>query len=386
MDEVALASSAGTAQQTSDIRVFLFAEVRGYTRFSQERGDEVAARLVERFAGIARQVVDAQGGKVLELRGDEAMGVFGSARRALRAAVELQERYLAEAERDPSLPLQVSIGLDAGEATPFEGGYRGRALNLAARLKDQARPGQTLASEAVIHIAGQMDGLVYIERGLVHLKGLDLPVRAIEVVGEGQQVPAVQSPDEPDLRIFLFADIKGSMDIFIQHGDAAGVDLYARYARVVEERIHARGGRVLEIGGDEAYAVFVSPRQAVRAAIELEEDFDRLFGGDQRRPLALRVGLEAGEAIPFRGKYTGSTVVLAARICGLAGPGEVLIGETLSRLVRRIEGILFVDRGQVQVRGLSDPVHIVQVVRKDAVTQVASEFTEGADASSDLQA
>ena len=130
----------------------------------------------------------------------------------------------------------------------------------------------------------------------------------------------------------------------------------------------------------------MSPRQAVRAAIELEEDFDRLFGGDQQRPLALRVGLEAGEAIPFRGKYTGSTVVLAARICGLAGPGEVLIGETLSRLVRRIEGILFVDRGQVQVRGLSDPVHIVQVVRKDAVTQVASEFTEGADASSDLQA
>jgi class 3 adenylate cyclase len=133
----------------SDIRVFLFAEVRDFTRFSQERGDVEATRLVERFARLARSAVNARGGEVIELRGDEALAVFASARQALRAAVELQADYGEETERDPSLPLRVGIGLDAGEAIPFEGGYRGRALNLAARLKDQARAGQVLATEAL---------------------------------------------------------------------------------------------------------------------------------------------------------------------------------------------------------------------------------------------
>jgi class 3 adenylate cyclase len=106
---------------------------------------------------------------------------FGSARQALRAAVEPQERFIEETHKDPSLPLRVGIGLDAGEAMPFEGAYRGRALNLAARLKDQARAGQVLATEALIHQAGQMGGLAYVERGLVHAKGFALPVQCFRL-------------------------------------------------------------------------------------------------------------------------------------------------------------------------------------------------------------
>jgi len=75
-----------TAEPTSEIRVFLFAEVRDYTSFSQEHGDEEATRLVERFATLARQVIETRGGRVVELRGDEAMAVFGAARQVLQAA------------------------------------------------------------------------------------------------------------------------------------------------------------------------------------------------------------------------------------------------------------------------------------------------------------
>src|SRR5437763_1351828 len=63
----------------AEIRTFLIADVRGYTLFTQERGDEAAAKLASRFASLAREGVEARGGSVIELRGDEALAkVFAS--------------------------------------------------------------------------------------------------------------------------------------------------------------------------------------------------------------------------------------------------------------------------------------------------------------------
>ena len=59
-----------------EIRIFLVADVRGYTVFTQERGDEAAARLATRFADVVREHVQAHNGSVIELRGDEALAVF----------------------------------------------------------------------------------------------------------------------------------------------------------------------------------------------------------------------------------------------------------------------------------------------------------------------
>src|SRR6266498_4819481 len=111
--------------ERAEIRTFLIADVRGYTLFTQERGDEAAAKLAAKFAGLAREAVEARGGSVIELRGDEALAVFSSPRQALRASVELEVRFVEETVADPSLPLAVGIGLDAGEAVRVEGGYRG---------------------------------------------------------------------------------------------------------------------------------------------------------------------------------------------------------------------------------------------------------------------
>jgi peptide/nickel transport system substrate-binding protein len=166
------------------IRTFLIADVRGYTLFTQERGDEAATKLAARFAGIAREAVDDHGGSVIELRGDEALAVFDSARQAIRAATVLQQRFLEETESDPTLPLPVGIGLDAGEAVPLESGYRGGALNLAARLCGRAGPGEILASQGVVLLARKVEGVRLVDRGEVHLKGLEEPVRIFRVISE----------------------------------------------------------------------------------------------------------------------------------------------------------------------------------------------------------
>ena len=174
----------GAGSAASALRTFLIADVRGYTRYTQEQGDEEAARLAARFAELARRGIESHGGELLELRGDEALGVFTSAREALRAAVGLQRLFRERTDGTPALALGVGIGLDAGEAVPVEGGYRGGALNLAARLCSRAAPGEILTSETVVSLARRIEGIRFEERGVERLKGLDAPVRVIEVVSE----------------------------------------------------------------------------------------------------------------------------------------------------------------------------------------------------------
>jgi class 3 adenylate cyclase len=184
----------GASEAPADVRAFLIADVRGYTLFTAERGDEDAAKLAARFAQVAREGVEARSGTVLELRGDEALCVFSSPRQAIRAAIDLQQRFAEETRADSSLPLPVGIGLDAGEAVPLEGGYRGGALNLAARLCGQAGRGEILASSEIIHLAGHIEGITYADRGRVALKGLAEPVRVISITAE------VDSPAPPSRR------------------------------------------------------------------------------------------------------------------------------------------------------------------------------------------
>jgi ABC-type oligopeptide transport system substrate-binding subunit/class 3 adenylate cyclase len=170
----------GAAQPDSratGFRTFLIADVRGYTAYTREHGDEAAAALAATFAATVREVVEARDGFLLELRGDEALVVFESPRQALRAAVALQERL-----QEVGLPRGVGIGLDAGEAVSVEGGYRGGALNLAARLCSQAKAGEILASEAVIHLAARIEGVAYVDPRMLRLKGYAEPIRAVEIV------------------------------------------------------------------------------------------------------------------------------------------------------------------------------------------------------------
>jgi predicted ATPase/class 3 adenylate cyclase/Tfp pilus assembly protein PilF len=173
-------------------RTFLIADLRGYTSYTFTRGDEAAARLAGLFADLAEVVATECGGTLLELRGDEALLAFVSARQALAAAVALQGRWAGEGISAP----QVGIGLDAGEAVPVRGGFRGTALNLAARLCSLAQGGEVLASEAVIHLAGHVDGLAYADRGSVRVKGVPREVQVWQVVAEGESLerPPLQTP------------------------------------------------------------------------------------------------------------------------------------------------------------------------------------------------
>jgi branched-chain amino acid transport system substrate-binding protein len=181
-------TSSGDA---TSVRTFLIADMRAYTRYSDEHGVEAASAVARRFAAIAGDAVSTLGGRVIELRGDEALCVFESARSAVRGAVELQRRARERIEGEPALPLGVGIGLDAGEAVETAGGFRGRALNVAARLCSLAKGGEILASETVAHLAGRHDEATYAPRRPTAVKGVEEPIRYVQVV------PTVELPPPP---------------------------------------------------------------------------------------------------------------------------------------------------------------------------------------------
>ena len=168
----------------ADIRTFLFADMRGYTRYTNQQGDEAGSTLASAFAGVVRVAVEHLDGDLLELRGDEALSVFRSPRQALRAAVELQRRFHEPGDDGMLFPLGVGIGIALGEAVPTEGGYRGEALNVASRLCSIARGGEILASETVTAVAGRVDGLRSPGRRVVRVKGIAQPLQIAIIAPE----------------------------------------------------------------------------------------------------------------------------------------------------------------------------------------------------------
>ncbi len=219
--------------------------MRGYTRFTQERGDEAAARLVSRFAALLDETVQSRGGRLVELRGDEALVVFGSARQALLAAVELQTRFAHASQEDSSLPLPVGIGLDAGEAVPLGDGYRGEALNLAARLCNLAGPGEVLASEGVVYLGRRVQGLAYSERGLVPLKGFADPVHVIRVLQVGDEEENGSTIDTRPQSTLPIGGYLGALPSGVMVGRS---DEWDRIMASVDEVTGSRGQLVLLSG------------------------------------------------------------------------------------------------------------------------------------------
>jgi predicted ATPase/class 3 adenylate cyclase len=192
------ASEPPTDQVSSraSVRIFLIADLRGYTSFTEAHGDEAAAQLTTRFAALVRDCVERYEGQLVETRGDEVLVAFSSARQALRGAIRLQESSAEVVKLEADMPLQVGIGLDAGEAIPVDTGYRGGALNLAARLCSIAGAGEVFCSEGVIHLARKTNGITFVDRGEVSLKGLSSPVRVIQIGPEGE-LPTELPPLQP---------------------------------------------------------------------------------------------------------------------------------------------------------------------------------------------
>jgi len=165
-----------------------------------------------------------------------------------------------------------------------------------------------------------------------------------EVVGE--QEASVAPVVDRELATVLFADIVASTERAASLGDAAWRGILDQHERSASERVSKEGGRLIKTTGDGLLATFLGPSQGVAAARAIQDAGLRLG-------LGIRAGLHTGE-IERRGDDIGGLGVhIAARICDLAGAGEILVSRTVRDLAVGSR-LTFDDRGNHTLKGVPD--------------------------------
>jgi class 3 adenylate cyclase len=181
-------------KERKDVTV-LFLDLEGYTQLTANRPEAEVNEIVEKVFSRFVDPIHRSGGDINETAGDGLMIIFKNddaktnAVHAVRAALDIAER-----SSEPVLggiaapePIYVNMGINSGSAlvgmTRFKGSMStrmtytasGRVTNIAARLSDLAKKGDTLIGEETARL---IEGLWPVfDRGKVMLKGIDEPLR-----------------------------------------------------------------------------------------------------------------------------------------------------------------------------------------------------------------
>ena len=155
-------------------------------------------------------------------------------------------------------------------------------------------------------------------------------------------------------RTFGFLDLSGSTNYVEVEGDDRAVEMMMRFRAVVRGVAASRGVRIAKWLGDGAMLVAVEGDRLVDAVIEIESELESIDFD-----LPIRAGVAVGSVILLEGDdYIGGVVNLAARLCDLAGPQEVMAPAVIvDRLPLRHSTAVVV--GPREVRGFEEPIEMV---------------------------
>jgi adenylate cyclase len=163
----------GVLGRPGRVPAMCFLDLVGYTRLTEERGDQAAAELAGALAVLVDRSSREQGGVPVKWLGDGVMFHFWDPAGAALAALGMAEELPAA-----GLP-PAHVGVVAGPVVAQGGDYFGRTVNLAARIAARASAGQVLVTQSVVETASPQ-GVRFVELGEVRLQGISRPVRVFE--------------------------------------------------------------------------------------------------------------------------------------------------------------------------------------------------------------
>jgi class 3 adenylate cyclase/tetratricopeptide (TPR) repeat protein len=296
----------------------LFADLVGFTAFSEHHGEEAAYSLMRRLLDVMTDAVRRHGGTVKSFTGDGLMALFGvpiafedAAMRACRASLDIQNRVALDApdiEAKFGLRPQMRIalntgpiitdGVKSGEDTGINA--IGDTVNLAARLQTLAEPGAVVLSEATYRLV----------RGLVEVH----PVGEHEIKGKSERQ-----------RIYRLNGVRHSAMRF-DRSVSIGLTAYVGRSRELEALERAfesrrQGIRVVEIVGE----------PGIGKSRLIHEFRERI--GDQRAFVLLGSCNSDGQQVPFlplidivRGSFRVSEGEVESAIARKLDKGLSLLG------------------------------------------------------------
>jgi ABC-type branched-subunit amino acid transport system substrate-binding protein/class 3 adenylate cyclase len=171
-------------------------------------------------------------------------------------------------------------------------------------------------------------------------------------------------PSDSATRGFFFSDLRGYTEFVEAHGAVAAAELLGRYRTLMRSEIQRFGGAEIKTEGDSFYVVFGSVTTAVRCGLAVTAAAREAAREDAAAPIRVGIGIHAGETFETDEGFVGSPVNIAARICSKAGPGEVLVSETVRALTRTLLPVEFQPRGRPRLKGVADTIQLYAVVER----------------------
>lgn len=166
----------------------------------------------------------------------------------------------------------------------------------------------------------------------------------------------------------LFSDLKGSTALYQSIGDASAYHLVRDHFAFMSKVIRDHEGAIVKTIGDSVMAAFVSPAQAVRAAIDIQRQIAAFNGeshveeGTASPPIVIKLGVHSGPTIAVtlndRLDYFGSTVNMAARLQGQSEGGDIVLSPEIAQdaSVAPLLADLQVARDQASLKGFDQPI------------------------------
>jgi class 3 adenylate cyclase/tetratricopeptide (TPR) repeat protein len=318
----------------------LFADMVGFTAFSERRGEEAAYSLMRSLSKLMGESVNEQGGIVESFTGDGIMAAFGALEdaplRACRAAITILERLKKtgpDLEAKHGIRPEIRIGLNTGPAVIGEvGGYapaglsfHGDTINFAARLQTLAAPGSAVMSETTYRLVrGMIEASFAGEHGI---KGKSEPQKAYQlnaVRPEAKRFDMAMSRGlgtfvgrEREFEVLEHALTEAAsqlrvIDLMAEPGMGKSRLLYEFRQRISEQRVFILSGNCSPYGQQTAFLPFI---EVVRGSFRI-----RPSDAEEEIAQKLAMGLTA------LGLYSVLNLGLLLHLLGLKAPDRALAG------------------------------------------------------------
>ena len=178
---------------------------------------------------------------------------------------------------------------------------------------------------------------------------------------------------ERKLMAIVAADVAGYSRLMGADEEGTLAALKANRSELVDPIIARHTGRIVKTMGDGILAEFLSPVEAVRSAVEIQQGaMQRARGVAEDRRIAWRIGINLGDVIADERDLYGDGVNIAARLEGLAEPGGICVSRGVRDQVRDRLAVSFVDLGEQLVKNIARPVRCFRLIFDESAAPVAS--------------
>jgi class 3 adenylate cyclase len=177
-DEPAAPPPAPAPPPPSGLVTIACTDIVGSTRYADTLGDQRWRAVLGTHNTLVRDALARHGGTEVKTSGDGFLLTFTSTRAAVQFGVDVQAALVDYRLAHPDTPLEVRIGVHAGEVERDGDDVVGRNVSLACRLCDVAAPGEVLVSSIVADLADSASDLTFGDPRVHRLAGIDRDVTA----------------------------------------------------------------------------------------------------------------------------------------------------------------------------------------------------------------